>query len=99
MKAFAVFTLHPLDAAAWITEGCAYVYTDPTSRTKGLMRGEVAGEQLAVLRMTLGGALGDMARSEAEKLGGVCLEFNNGTSGFPSHGECYDALRRTKEPA
>lgn len=92
MKAFAVFTLHAPEDAAWIEAGCAHVAVDPSKPTI-LMAGEQVGKHIAVLRKKYGAALGDMAREDAAALpGGIVLEFDN-PKGWPDSGECYAALR------
>jgi hypothetical protein len=92
MKAFAVFTLHAPEDAAWIEEGCAHVAVDPT-KPDHLWESEAVGNRLAVLRKKYGAALGDMAREDAAAIpGGIVLEFDN-PKGWPESGECYAALR------
>lgn len=93
MKAFAVFTLHQPAEAAWIEAGCFYLAEDPRASSRVLLRGELAGDKLAVLRITCGAALGEKARAESSALGGVCIEVETEDGSFPSQSRCYDALR------
>lgn len=92
MKAFAVFTMHKPEEATWFEAGCAFIPRNHKEPMRNLMKGEQVGTRIAVLRKTYGGALGNLARSDAQALGGICIEFDNG-AGYPDSGECYAAFR------